>query len=219
MQVTTITVTRARKVQPEQYGSADASLTLVANLDEGEAWQDAARSLLEDTRGLVYENLGLKLPAKATKASETVQDTVKVETKQGADVPADVEPKPAAKRSPGRPATKKNTTPTPADDIPGDDVPEIRKNPEDRKDPADDLPGEEAAPSLEDEFPDEPVEAVGDYTVGDLQSFLTTAVKDKKISAQDVRAIIAAQGVARTSDLPTDKVLVVKKQIEQKMSA
>lgn len=230
VQVTTITITRSRKVQPEQYGSADASVTLVANVDEGADWQKAARSLLTDARALVYENLGLKLPARAADAEvETPQETAKVEKTEEA-------PKAEPKKR-GRPATKKDKAPeaaAPADEVPDDgDQPQIRTNPEDRKNPDDDIPDDgadatetKAAAEADagDDIPDDgestdggtsDEDVIGEYSVSDLQSFLTQQVKDKKITAQRVREIISSHGVARTSDLPADKVLVVKQQIEK----
>lgn len=226
MEVTTITVTRSRKVPTEQYGSADASITLAANVGDDEDWEKGARDLLVKARGLVYENLGLKLPAKATADTprETPQETVKVEKSDD---------KPASDKKPrGRP--RKNAASEPvADDIP-DDTPQIRSNPEDRKDPDVDVPDDTApteaeaagAGPVDEDIPDDTEsttggtsdeDVVGEYGVSDLQSFLTEAVKAKKITAQRVREIISSHGVARTSDLPADKVMVVKQQIEKEI--
>ena len=147
MQVTTITVTRERKVQPEQYGSAGASLNLVANLDEGEDWKVVARQLLDDTRNIVYGNLGLKLPARATDGAQDVTTAEPVEAAQPA---ADDKGKPAARR--GRPPTKRGEQPVAAPETPSEPEPEqadptpaIRATPEGRKNPEDDLPDDPAS--------------------------------------------------------------------------
>lgn len=245
MQVTTITITRSRKVQPEQYGNAEASVTLVANVDEGDDWKKTAKSLLTDARGLVYENLGLKLPARAADDEvDTAQETATVEADEGKAG----EKKPAGKKATGkkgRPSTKKNTPPAEAapssDDVPDDSSDDnIRSNPEDRQNPDDDIPDDDATQVHDakavkaaaegdagDDIPDDGGESTSggeadedpnaEYGVGDLQSYLTQQVKDKKISAQRVREIISSHGVARTSDLPADKVLVVKQQIEKEV--
>lgn len=239
MQVVTISVTRARKVQPEQYGSADASITVAANLEEGEAWQDAARTLLNDTRAIVYENLGLKLPTRATEAVKTTEAASSETVSPAAKGAATTKPAETAapkgedtKRKPGRPSTKKGIAPEAAVDVPADPEPNIRANPEDRVNPDDDVPdvgaGTESKPAAAantaaDDVPDDAtpmtggtadVDPIGEYTTADLQNLLTNLVKNKKVTAQRVREIVASYGVARTSDLPADKVLEVKTKIE-----
>jgi hypothetical protein len=233
VQVTSISVTRSRKVQPEQYGSADAAITVVGNLAEGETWQDAARALLNDTRAIVYENLGLKLPARASEtviatekpgavevtAAEKPATTVVEKSTATSEVPEAAGTK---KRGPGRPvgSGKKQATVEPPTDT---TEPNIRANPENRVNPADEIPDDPTpgtapvaeTPSAKQEAA-KPVAAAlsGDYSASDLQSFLSKMVRDKKITAARVRELIASQGAARTSDLKPDQVLKVKGLIE-----
>jgi hypothetical protein len=107
MEITTITVTRKRSKQPEQFGNASAEITVVANLEAGEDWQDKTRELLVNTRALVYENLNLKLPASVTNVTNVANVTETVETKVET-----TEKTTEVKKPRGRP--RKNTS-----DIPG----------------------------------------------------------------------------------------------------
>lgn len=230
MRVSSISVTRERKVQPEQYGSAGASLTVVADMDEGDNWEEAARNLLEGTRGLVYENLGLKLPAKAKAAPK---EETKVETTEDAGVPDEDDKKDAkadkkdAKTTTGKkrgrpPKNKKSEEVKDDDGMPDDDEPQIRTNPENRVNPEDDddgVPDDDSTVSpdsvegIPDDDEEEPTGSETEYTAQDLQSFLTTMVKDKKITAQRVREIVASKGAARTTDLSPEQIIEVRDEI------
>lgn len=70
MQVYEISVTRGRKAQPKEYESAWAEATVRAQVGEGEDHKAVLASLLNDARDAVYENIGIKIPARATKAPD-----------------------------------------------------------------------------------------------------------------------------------------------------
>ena len=95
MEAVTITVTRKRTRQPVQYESESAEIQVVVNLDPDSDWEQTARELLETTTALVYDNLGLKLPAStSSKKVENPTETAKVEVKTDDDKPkADKKPR------------------------------------------------------------------------------------------------------------------------------
>lgn len=108
MEAVTITVTRKRTRQPVQYESESAEIQVVVNLDPDSDWEATARELLETTTALVYNNLGLKLPAStSSKKVENPTDTAKVEVKTDDDKPkADKKPRGRPrKESPDLPGT------------------------------------------------------------------------------------------------------------------
>ncbi len=190
MNVTTITVTRKRSIQPEKYGNTAAELEVTANLTDGEDWQEVARGLLVSTRALVYENLNLKLPVsvaggnKVDAPAETA--TVKAETSE--DKPKADKPKR------GRP--RKDTT---KDDfgLPGvvDDATESE-------------PVEDTTPSGDAEVTTDDSKAT--MTQGELQGWLVEQIKAKKIDIGAARRILVeVAGVVKSSDVPDDKLVVV----------
>ena len=103
VQITTIRVVRKRSVQPEQFGNAMAVVEFTGNVLEGEDPKAVARQMLVDTRALVYENLGMKLPASIVEAYaevDTPQETAGVSVEE-----------PTKPKGRGRPAGSKNTAP------------------------------------------------------------------------------------------------------------
>ena len=190
MEVTTVTVTRKRSKQPEQYGNAAAELTVVAIVDAGEDWDVVAKSLLVSTRALVYENLGLKLPASAGGATtDTPADTteVKVETKT-----TDKSKSETKKRGPGRP--RKDTS----------DLPGVVDESDDDKTDADTPSGDENV-EAEDTTP-QPM------TQDELQKHIIGWIKSKNkggkgIVIGDARAIMSdIAKVIQSKEVPDDKV-------------
>lgn len=59
-QVTEVTATYSRKVQPRDYESASADLTFRAMIADGEDGAAVAQSLLQQARGLVESELGMQ---------------------------------------------------------------------------------------------------------------------------------------------------------------
>jgi hypothetical protein len=224
-QITTIRVVRKRSIQPEQYGNTGAEVELVGNVLEGEDYKTVARQMLVDSRALVYENLGMKLPASvvaAAKELDTPQETATVETD------ADAEPaKEPAKKGRGRPKGSKNTRPkagtkaaeeaakeaatdaTGDDEIPGGDEgkPQISTNPENRVDP-DDIPGEDDAAEAE----------ATDFTAEDLHAYIIAAIKADKLTTQQAKKVQQEMGVVRMRDLDTpEKVAEAKAKVDALM--
>jgi hypothetical protein len=224
-EITTIRVVRSRKVQPEQFGSAGAEVELFGTVHEGENHVEATRTMLAEARALVYENLGLTLPAGAVAVAAST------------DAPAE------AKKPRGRPAGTKNTRPkagtkaakaaekaaeapapapaTPAaadpsmppddddSDVPGISTGDARVGPEDN--PEDhEIPGETAAPAAE-------AGAVGsdDYTVHDLQADLMAAISAETLTVQGGRQLMAAYKVKRIRDLNPEQVAKFKAQLDE----
>lgn len=182
MNVTTITVTRKRSIQPEKYGNTAAELEVTANLNDDEDWQEAARALLVSTRALVYENLNLKLPA-------TVAGDTKVDTPVETATVKTTEDKPKPRR--GRP--RKDTTKDDFD-LPGvvDDATESE-------------PVEDATPSGDAEVTTNDDETI--MTQGELQGWLVEQIKAKKIDIGAARKILVeVAGVVKSNDVPDDKL-------------
>lgn len=195
MEVTTVTVTRKRSKQPEQYGNAAAEITVVAIIEAGEDWDVVARELLVSTRALVYENLGLKLPASAGgNEIKTPADTAKVvvETKTTDEAK---EPK---KRGPGRPRKDKS-------DLPGV-VPESDNDKKDAEAPS----GDETV-GTEDDSP---------MTQDQLQAKLVGWIKTKNnggkgVAIGDARKIMVdIAEVIKAAEVPDDKVQEVHDAVE-----
>lgn len=190
MQVTSITVLRRRSIQPEQYGNTTAELQVSVNLDEGEDWQEKARELLVSTRALVYENLGLKLPASVTGTKEQANDTETTKVDVKTDTPKD---KP--KRGPGRPPKADKSS-----DLPG----VVEGSDDDTKD--------SDAPSGDSETEDSSPQTM---TQDDLQTKLIEFIKAKGrgnpgVDIHTVRKIMQeVAGVIKSGDVPDDKVVAV----------
>lgn len=125
-QITNVRIMRFRKVQPEQFGGAGAEVELHATVLEGEDYRDITRGLLFDARAMVYENLGMKLPASAFKEAEaadkprvekpaTTKASKEPETQTEEEIPGgDVDTEAVTEEKPksrGRPKGSKNTRP------------------------------------------------------------------------------------------------------------
>jgi hypothetical protein len=212
-QITIIRVTRKRSIQPEQFGNATAEVEFVGNVFEGENHKDVARQLLVDSRALVYENLGLRLPKSvvdSAKEIDTPEETVKIEVKVQSkpDTKTDDVPE-TDKPIRGRPKGSKSTTAkqkkTVDDDIPSDDgevEPNIRANPEDRRDPndTDDIPGD-----------DKPIETSAgendtsgeDFTTEDLHRHINDSIKNGELTVKQAKQMQSEMKVARVRDLDT----------------
>lgn len=233
-QITTVRVVRKRSVQPEQFGNAAAEVELVGNVLEGENHVAVARQMLVDSRALVYENLGMKLPASAVAAAEEVdtpEETATVET-----TTEETEEKP--KRGRGRPRGSKNTAPKketaaakrkreeaeaaakaaaeadagddiPEDDVPGDDDrPQISTNPEDRRDPNDpDIPEDDEGAGAEDAAEAEEDELTAEV----LHKFITDSITSGKLNTQQAKQMQREMKVARVRDLDTPEKLTKAK--------
>lgn len=241
-QITTIRVVRRRSVQPEQYGSAAAEVELVGNVLEGEDYRKVARQMLNDSRTLVYENLGMKLPAKALEATaevDTPTETAKVEVEKTET--KEEEPK---RKGPGRPKGSKNKPKKEeekkqeADDdgIPDDGAPQIRTNPEDRRNPEDDDDGipDDDTPATKPTSPNSSAADIPDddddsseeqeeqgssdddgFTTEDLHQMTNEAVKAGNLSVQNAKQVLAEMGIARWRDLPAEKVGEAKQRLEK----
>lgn len=203
-----IQVTRGRKVQAKEYEPSHSEIILKGQLSEDEDYNDVGRKLLYDARKMVYEDLGIKLPARATRSvADTVKDAVEAarpalakaakETAKATkdfsgetfeeQIP-DQEPAPektkktatkkAAKKSAKKAAKPKNPTPV-DDDIP--DQPEI------------------------------PTESDSDdqITTTDLNGLVTKLVQSRTITAGDMRGIIANYNVERIADLDEKQTVAV----------
>lgn len=228
-QITTIRVVRRRSVQPEQFGNAAAEVELTGNVLEGEDYKAVARQMLRDSRALVYENLGMKLPASAVADAEEVdtpEETATVETK------TEEKPKESKKRGPGRPKGSKDTAPrknakSDDDDLPSDDdgkedEPQIRKNPEDRKNPDDDddgIPGDDDGDTSAEETKADDGDAdfdlgdeaeaeesdggEADLTSEDLHKHINDSIKAGKLTVMQAKQMQQEMKVARVRDLDT----------------
>ena len=217
VQITTIRVVRKRSVQPEQFGSAMAEVEFTGNVTEGEDPKAVARQMLVDTRALVYENLGMKLPA------DIVASYAEVDTPQET---AEAEIMAAKPKGRGRPAGSKNTAPKKetkaaerkrlkaeaeaaaaagSDDIPGDDIPGDEPTPNistggDRVSPEDDVPGDDTAPDAEEGGDDE-------LTAETLHKFLIDNIAAHTLTTIQVKQMQREMKVARVRDLDTPEKL------------
>ena len=216
-EITTIRVVRKRTVQPEQFGSAMAEVEFVGNVLIGEDHIEVARQMLVDTRALVYENLGMKLPAYIVAAAAQMDkpdETATVETETGEK----------AKKSRGRPAGSKNTAPkketkaaerkrlkaeaeaaaVASDDIPGDEsTPNISTGGE-RVNPEDDVPGDDEGASEEEGGDDE-------LTAEVLHRFITENIAAGKLTTMQAKQMQREMKVARVRDLDTPAKLAKAK--------
>lgn len=220
MKVTDISARWARKIPRERqdgymHGFSEVELRATAILDEGEDGPAAYDALLSDLQAAVSEKLGIAAPAEPAKAPAKKADT-KADSKPAAKPKKAVASKPKADKKADKEPAK-----TEAADVPDDDPPQIRTNPEDRKNPADvdDIPDDDApatppaAASEVDDIPDDGAatsDVSGGKTHDELQTFITLAVTGikgkKKISGGAVKEILGAFGAARTKDVPEGKI-------------
>lgn len=217
-QITTIRVVRKRSVQPEQFGNATAEVELVGNVLEGEDYKEVARQMLIDSRALVYDNLGMKLPASAVANAaevDTPTETAKAETakapatkKRGRPTKAEQAAKKAAEEAATEAATADDTDGIPGDD---DDAPQISTNPEDRKNPEDEIPGDETETEEEDGE---------EFSAQDLHNFINDSIKAGKLTVPQAKQMQKEMKVARVRDLDTpEKIAKAKNMIDKAIEA
>ena len=221
-QITTVRVVRKRSVQPEQFGNATAEVELVGNVLEGEDPKQVARQMLVDSRALVYENLGLRLPASA------VENAAEVDTPTETATAETEEPK---KRPRGRPKGSTNTRPkketaaakrkreeaeAAADEVPGDEpnisTGEARVGPDDN--PADHgVPGDDEVPGAE-----EPADAGMD--AAGLNDYINGSIRAHKLSGAQAKQMMREMQIARIRDLDSpEKVTKAKVMIDSFIKA
>lgn len=221
-QITTVRVVRKRSVQPEQFGNAGAEVEFFGTVLEGEDHVTVARQMLADTRALVYENLGMKLPA------GIVADYAEVDTPQETATVETTTEEASKPKGRGRPAGSKNTGPKKetkaaekkrlkaeaettaaeqaagavgSDDIPGDEdpTPNISTGGE-RVSPEDDVPGDDR---------EEHVEAEGDdeLTAETLHKHITSSIEAHTLTTMQAKQMQREMKVARVRDLDTPEKL------------
>jgi hypothetical protein len=232
-QITTIRVIRSRKYQPEQFGGAGAEVELIGNLLEGENHITVARQMLIDTRKLVYENLGLKLPTSIVAEAAEVDTPTETAKVAIAQKPSEVAQKPR-----GRPPGSKNKVTSDAEaaaDIPGDDdvAPNIRTNPENRVNPDDDIPdGNDeatttAGASSADDIPGDetpaPVEekkaTETNIDAQDLHVYINASISSGKLTVKQAKDIQREMGFVRVRDLDPSKLGEVKRRVDLAIAA
>ena len=198
-QITTIRVVRRRGVQPEQFGNATAEVELTGTVLDGEDYRAVARQMLRESRALVYQNLGLKLPESALTDAEEADipdETATVEVKRGR----------------GRPKGSKDTAPRKSyknrgakddDDKSQDDeglATEDHDTPDDNHVPANDTAGE-----------DDRVE----ITPEDLHRYINDLIKTNRLTVAQAKQMQKAMGIVRVRDLDTvEKVEKAKGMID-----
>lgn len=103
-QVFEIFVERSRSAQPKEYESSAAKCALKAQVADGEDWEKAATDLMAKARGVVYETIGIRTPAKKGQETTTPPAPAKTEEKSEAKTESKEEtPAKPKKRGPGRP--------------------------------------------------------------------------------------------------------------------
>lgn len=180
MYVHTVTVSFERSRQPRDYETARAQVSYTASLDEGEDHEKATATLIDGARGVVYERLGLKVPA-----STETQTTEKPK--------ADTEEKPAKKAAPKKSPKAKKAEEKPAE--PEEDKSEASGDDKSKASDDETLPGFEddgAGDSAEDPITD-----------AELQRAASGAAK--RVGAEKVKELIREFGVARSAEIPAEK--------------
>lgn len=227
-QITTIRVMRKRSVQPEQFGNATAEVELTGNVLEGEDPKTVARQMLVDSRSLVYENLGLRLPASVVEAAEAV-DT----PQETATVEATTEE--TTKKGRGRPRGSKNTAPkketakakrereaaeaaaAAESEVPGDDAPNISTG--DARVGPDDDPDDHGVPGDEEVSGQEPAVET-EMDAGQLNEYINGSIRESKLTGQQAKQMMREMKIARIRDLDTsDKVTKAKTMIDSFIKA
>lgn len=179
-QVTNVRVQYDRKRQPAQYESAGASVEFFATVGDGEDHKTVATKLIGDAKTVVLTELGIVKPgddaSAAAQVAKTAETTTGKATKaKAAKAPPNDEPRVGSEDDPtdhGQPA-KANGAAKPAANS---DIPE---DPPAAKVAA-------AAPKL---------------TAGEIQSFVASNIKEKKIDVATVKDISRGFGVERIADL------------------
>lgn len=183
MRITDFTVRFARKIAPKQYESADAEMTLVGCLVDGEEYTDAmGADLMTRARSIVLSSLrGTPQPAEGTPATVVVQPT------KAAPAPA-VAPTPAPVPAPA-PAPAVNTD---AADVPGDEAPKRGRGRPPKQAPIavvipkDEIPGDDDKPAAA------PVAATKPADVADVPDTTVTAPATDGLTAPELSAALAS---------------------------
>ena len=193
MQVNSVTVRYMRRAQIKDYEPVEAEVSLSAQLAEGEGHVDAVNSLMKDAKKAVIES-GLK-SGKSETTVETGAATKPAEppkqTRKAADKPAETkkeEPKAAPAADPADPSGA----------------------------PAEEPAAAAAEPDEFAEFDAGPAAAPAAITVKELTDWVTASLKDKSngITPDEVKAVYAKFGAARTADLKDDDRPKAKVEIE-----
>lgn len=226
-QIVSIRVIRKRSIQPEQFGNATAEVELVGNVLDGEDHRAVARQMLVDSRALVYENLGMRLPASVVEAAaevDTPQETATAETTA----------EPSKRR--GRPPGSKNTAPkketaaakrkreeaeaaqAAEDEVPGE-TPNISTG--DARVGPDDSPEDHGVPG-DDEVPsgNDPAPGAAEMDAGGLNEFINGSIRAGNLTGAQAKTMMREMKIARIRDLDTpDKVTKAKTMIESFIKA
>lgn len=199
MNVTEITARFMRRVQIKDYEPAEAEISLKAHLDDDEDFRTAGNELILQAREIALTGLRGKT------AGET-EIEVKVAVSAADQKKADA----AAKRAEKKAA--KEAAKAPDSDIPGDDVPGDSDDTKPAKAPDSDVPGDDDVPG---ETDIDPVADDGDeFTVEDLQAYITAQVSGKKIAVKAVKEILASAKASRTSEVKPEDIETVRAAVE-----
>lgn len=210
MQVYDITVLFSRNRQPKEYENCRAEITLKAQLDDGESYDEALSEMLDTAAKHVYNRLGMQAqgsaalpaapapaPAPAPAANEQTNDLPD-------ETPAEAPKKTAAKST--KSAAKKSTAkaPTKAESDLPDETPAPAPAKTEASQPANDLPEEAPAAAPADDTP----------THSEVQKLIATGVQNKHFTVTQAKEVLKRHGAERTQDLPAEKLGQVKSEIE-----
>jgi hypothetical protein len=242
MDVFSVSVRFARKVQAAQYEPVDGEVTLSANLHSGDDVGKAAQELMDTARLTVINGLRggptVKTGDAAAPTAAANTGSASVDSKATEAAPARrggrkaVDKTDATQTASAAVATTETTDAKIAGAAPADN---IRSGAEDRVDP-NEIPDDTAtaattakpvtaAATVASEIPDDPkpapaattaAPATGStkLTADDLQSFITKTVQQKKVPVTKIKEILAQHGVSRTSEIPEADLQTVKDEIE-----
>lgn len=251
MQVTNLRVSFLREKQPVQYEKAQPAVEFIAVLEDGEDHVAAARRLMMEAATVVYAGIGYSVPDKVAAALVSGEipagGTIVAEKVEAAapEAPAETpEEEPAApkKRGRGRPKGSKNTAPKAgskaaqeaaaaaqeANEVPGDEVPNISTGGE-RIDP-DAIPGDDENPPSSvgsAEVPEPQTAGVpsaeqdqtAKFTAKDLHTLMNDSIKAGKLSVVNAKSVLQKFKVARAQDLTPEQAIEGKNMIELMIKA
>lgn len=195
MQVYDISVTFTRRVQVVNFEPAEATVSLKAQLKEGEDHNGLVEKLIEDAKG------GVRL---ALKGKSAAGQTTAVTTKTEAVDAPDEAPAPAPARR-GRPVgSTKKTEPAAAPEASDfEDAPPKAAAPK----PAAPKAAPPPPPVEDDEFGPEEAASEDDFseaekamTTKELQEQLSALVNSKAIDASSVKAVLQKYGATRSAE-------------------